>query len=216
MAGYAGIAIGYLIGSMLPAYFAGRAHGIDLRRVGTGNPGSTNAWHVMGWHVGLGVLLLDMMKGLVAMGIAQMLGAATPWVYAAGVAAVVGHRLPFYLGFRGGEGVGTSVGLLLFALGTALAAGGFSPRTLLVLAIAAGVIFLLFRRGPVVAVFVLPAVLAFLLLGSKDIAFGWFAALPVANIWVVDAGTVRLEHLVAAAPGWRAMLRAIEEMGNRR
>jgi glycerol-3-phosphate acyltransferase PlsY len=205
-----------LIGSILPAYIAGRVQGIDLRRIGTGNPGSTNAWHVLGWRIGLGVLLLDLIKGLIAMGIAQMLGAGVPWVYAAGIAAVVGHRLPFYLGFRGGEGVGTSVGLLLFALGTALAGGRFAPEMLLALAITVGVIFLLFRRGPVVAMFVLPALLALLLLGSKDIAFDWFAALPVANIWLVNAGEVRREHLISAAPGWRAMLRAIAQFGGRR
>jgi glycerol-3-phosphate acyltransferase PlsY len=216
VAGDVGIAFGYLLGSVLPAYIAGRIHGIDLRRVGTGNPGSTNAWHVLGWRVGLGVLLLDLIKGLVAMGVAHMLGAGTPWIYAAGIAAVVGHRLPFYLGFRGGEGVGTSVGLLLFALGTALAGGTFSPQTLLALAVGVAVIFLLFRRGPVVAVFVLPVLLALLLLGSKDAAFDWFVALPVANIWLVNVAAVRHEHLVAAAPGWRAMLRALDERDGRR
>jgi glycerol-3-phosphate acyltransferase PlsY len=201
---------------VLPAYIAGRIHGIDLRRVGTGNPGSTNAWHVLGWRVGLGVLLLDLMKGFVAMGFARWLGAGAPWVYAAGIAAVVGHRHPFYLGFRGGEGVGTSVGLLLFALGTALAGGTFAPQTLLALAAGVAVIFLLFRRGPVVAVFVLPVLLALLLLGSKDVAFDWFVSLPAANVWFVNVAAVRRERLMSAAPGWRAMHRAFDERAERR
>jgi glycerol-3-phosphate acyltransferase PlsY len=208
MAGTIAILIGYLLGSILPAYFLGRAEGVDLRRVGTGNPGATNAWHVLGPSAGVVTLLFDLSKGLVAMAVATGLGAAPIFLYGAGIAAVAGHRFPFYLRFAGGEGVGTSVGLLLFAVAVALGHAWLPVGALATLALAVAVIFGLFRRGPVVAVFVLP-VLAALLLPPGDVLYRVFLGLVLANIWSVNVGIVREEHLVAAGPGWRAVRNAL-------
>jgi glycerol-3-phosphate acyltransferase PlsY len=215
MAGTVAILIGYLLGSLLPAYFLGRAEGVDLRRVGTGNPGATNAWHVLGPAAGVVTLLFDMSKGLVAMAVATSLGAAPIFVYGAGIAAVVGHRFPFYLRFDGGEGVGTSVGLLLFALAVALSHAWLPIGALATLALAVAIIFGFFRRGPVVAVFVLP-VLAVLLLPQGDVLYRVFLALVLANIWSVNVGIVRDEHLVATGPGWQAVRHALTGRADRR
>ena len=116
----AGIAlgIGYLLGSVPFAWLLVRARkGIDLRTVGSGNVGATNASRVLGagWFPLL--FVLDFGKGLAPVLLADPLFApsrdAAAWVRAAaGLGAVLGHALPFALGFRGGKGVATGTGVV--------------------------------------------------------------------------------------------------------
>lgn len=96
--------------------------GIDLRTVGSGNIGATNAMRVLGKPLGLFVFLLDCFKGFAAAGLIAPLvapgggeGALAPVAVAllCGAAAVVGHCFPAYLGFRGGKGVATACGALV-------------------------------------------------------------------------------------------------------
>jgi len=110
----------YAIGSIPFALILARRWGTrDLRRIGSGNLGAANVWRVTGATAGVLVALLDIAKGAAGVLVAEQLngGAATP--AAAGVAAVVGHIYPVWLGFRGGKGVATSCGV--FAVLTPLA-----------------------------------------------------------------------------------------------
>lgn len=110
----------YAIGSIPFALILARRRGIrDLRRVGSGNLGASNVWRAAGATAGVLVALLDIAKGAAGVVVAERLtgGAAAP--AAAGVAAVVGHIYPVWLGFRGGKGVATSCGV--FAVLTPLA-----------------------------------------------------------------------------------------------
>lgn len=195
MADLAALVLGYLIGSILPAVLVARLSGVDIRAIGTRNPGATNTWSELGPVRGAIVLVFDLAKGLLAMWAASAIGAGPLFVYGAGLAAVVGHRLPVFFHFRGGEGVGASTGLMLYSLVVALSHGWLAPMTLGTLAIAALLAFLVWRRGPVVAVLVLP-VLAALVLVNGDAAYRVFTALPMANIWLVNVGNVRREHLL--------------------
>lgn len=114
--GFALLVLAYLVGGIPFGYLAGRlVKGVDLRRVGSGNLGATNAIRQLGWGWGLAVFGLDVLKGWVAVALAQRLGGQGPsWLpLAAGLAAILGHSFTPYLGFRGGKGVATSAGVFL-------------------------------------------------------------------------------------------------------
>ncbi len=127
---WAALAASYLLGAVPFGLLTVRmVKGVDLRSVGSGNIGATNAMRVLGKPLGLMVFLLDCFKGYAAAGLLAPLvaagGALGPVAVAlsCGAAAVLGHCFPVYLGFRGGKGVATACGALialdplLFAVG---------------------------------------------------------------------------------------------------
>lgn len=125
----------YLIGSIPFGYLCGRlVRGIDIRQHGSGNIGATNVGRVLGGKWGLLVLALDGVKGIVPVaGLAPLLldpptADASHWRVAAGVATILGHMYPCWLGFRGGKGVATSLGVVacLGGWSTLAAAGVFA------------------------------------------------------------------------------------------
>jgi glycerol-3-phosphate acyltransferase PlsY len=104
----------YLMGSIPTGLLLARRRGVDLRRVGSGNIGATNAARSLGRRLGGVVLVLDALKGAVPALIASRLLEIDPLVVAAtGFSAIVGHCFPVWLGFRGGKGVATSLGVML-------------------------------------------------------------------------------------------------------
>jgi len=104
-------AVGYLAGALSPATLVAQARGIDLRSVGSGNPGAANAGRALGRRTGLAVALLDVAKGaLPAAGLALLDHRAG---LVAGVAAVLGHVSSPFLHGRGGKGVATAAGAIL-------------------------------------------------------------------------------------------------------
>jgi glycerol-3-phosphate acyltransferase PlsY len=117
----AAVAFGYLVGSVPFAYLLAQRGGIDLRRVGSGNVGATNVLRTSGARQAVIAMCLDAFKGALAVVIARALttGPATP--VAAGLAAVIGHIYPVWLGFRGGKGVATAAGVFAVLAPLALA-----------------------------------------------------------------------------------------------
>ena len=108
------VIVGYLLGSIPFAYIAARIKsGEDIRRVGGGNMGSLNVMREISLGIGYAVWIADMAKGMLTVFIAQWLGLETFWVFAAGFAAVIGHNWPVFLGFKGGKGGATIMGILL-------------------------------------------------------------------------------------------------------
>ena len=105
-------AIGYLIGSVNPAALVARVRGTDLRLVGSGNPGATNAARAFGWRTGVFVGALDVVKGYVPVLVFMHFGAHLP-ARVAGVCAGLGHISSPFLRGRGGKGVATSLGAVL-------------------------------------------------------------------------------------------------------
>ncbi len=117
----------YLIGSIPTSIIVSKAvKGIDIRQHGSGNAGGTNVMRVLGWKYGLLVILLDAMKGVLAVVVVARLhyGSmpfenATPFddftliQIIAGIAAVIGHIWTVFAGFRGGKGIATALGMLL-------------------------------------------------------------------------------------------------------
>lgn len=112
--------VSYLFGSIPTAIIFGKwLQNIDIRDHGSGNAGATNVFRVLGWQAGVGVLLIDMLKGFIPV------FWITPAIYQgeyliyyqilAAVAAIIGHVWTIFAGFKGGKGVGTSAGVF-FAL----------------------------------------------------------------------------------------------------
>lgn len=121
MALYFAIAVlSYLIGSIPAGYLVARSVGVDIRRVGSGNIGATNVLRVLGKPYGYGVFLFDFLKGVGAVRLSiLMMNRLLPIQehhelvgIAAGVLCVIGHAYPIWLGFRGGKGVATSIGVV--------------------------------------------------------------------------------------------------------
>ncbi|RME89640.1 MAG: glycerol-3-phosphate 1-O-acyltransferase [Verrucomicrobia bacterium] len=178
--GYAiALVAGYLLGSLPTGFLVARSRGIDLRTVGSGNIGATNAMRVLGKGPGLFVLLVDAAKGAVACLVGPWLaglvggdaGADWPRI-AAGVGAILGHNFTCWLRFKGGKGVATSAGVLLVlmpaALGICLAmwlAVVAASRIVSLASIAAAItlpvaVWALDRSGPLQGVALALAVLA--------------------------------------------------------
>ena len=103
--------VGYLIGAVSPATWLAARRGIDLRGVGSGNPGATNAGRALGRRTGVIVALLDVLKGLVVAAGFNVVDHRAGLV--AGVAAVIGHVTSPFLRGRGGKGVATALGAIL-------------------------------------------------------------------------------------------------------
>ncbi len=109
------IVLAYLMGSIsFSILIAKKVAKIDIRKHGSGNAGATNTLRVLGKGPGILVLLLDAIKGVVAILITKYVFHGGDWVVAlSGLAAVVGHNWPIFFGFRGGKGVATTIGVLL-------------------------------------------------------------------------------------------------------
>lgn len=118
----------YLLGSIPSGYLAGKARGIDIREAGSGNIGATNVFRILGRPAGVAVLLLDALKGWLAVTmVAELiaLGFGPPVTtletapsrlglqLAAGVAAILGHNYTCWLRFKGGKGIATTGGVAL-------------------------------------------------------------------------------------------------------
>lgn len=103
--------VAYLLGAVPFALLLTRwARGVDVRRVGSGNPGAANVWRNAGPWLGLAVLILDCAKGAAAVMIARAAGLDRSGQALAGLAAIVGHIWPVWLGFHGGKGVAAAAG----------------------------------------------------------------------------------------------------------
>ena len=113
------LAIGYVFGLFQTSYIYGRMHGIDIRKHGSGNAGTTNMLRTLGTKAGAITLLGDALKCILAVLLVRTIfadryGDILPllsFYTAAGV--ILGHNFPFYLNFRGGKGIAATAGLIL-------------------------------------------------------------------------------------------------------
>jgi len=108
------VAGAYLLGSVPFSYLiVRRLTGLDVRQLGSGNAGATNALRVAGPGAGVASLLGDVGKGALATGLPRLLGAPRPVAAAAAVAVTAGHVYPAFLHLRGGKGTATGFGALV-------------------------------------------------------------------------------------------------------
>jgi glycerol-3-phosphate acyltransferase PlsY len=104
------VIVGYLVGSIPFAFLLSRHRGIDLRRLGSGNVGASNVLRTTGVRAAVLAMVLDGVKGSIAVLIAQLLSAGAIAAVMAAFASVIGHVYPIWLRFRGGKGVATAAG----------------------------------------------------------------------------------------------------------
>ena len=110
------VLIGYGFGCLQFAYILGKIlKGVDIRKYGSGNAGTTNAIRVLGTKIGISTLVLDIIKAVVALVVIALL-----WGYDqkqlllwGGIGVVLGHNYPFYMQFKGGKGVAATIGIFL-------------------------------------------------------------------------------------------------------
>jgi glycerol-3-phosphate acyltransferase PlsY len=105
---------GYLLGSVPTGLLLARFFSkIDPRKTGSGNIGATNIFRTAGKGLGILTLVGDVLKGMIPIGIAIQLGISDLWLAAVGLSTFLGHIFPIFLGFRGGKGVATALGVYL-------------------------------------------------------------------------------------------------------
>ncbi|HTV97348.1 MAG TPA: glycerol-3-phosphate 1-O-acyltransferase PlsY [Steroidobacteraceae bacterium] len=170
--------LAYLLGSLLGSLVLGRLRGIDIRRLGSGNAGATNALRTQGKLFALSVLLIDAGKGVIAVrylpqaalpGVAIDPDLARAWLaVACGLAVIVGHVYPVWFAFRGGKGVATMIGVV----------GAIEPRLL----------------APVLGCWLLVLVLS----GYVGLASMCAGAALVAVVYVLEPGNAPLLTFCAA------------------
>ncbi|MGH8927844.1 MAG: glycerol-3-phosphate 1-O-acyltransferase PlsY [Acidimicrobiia bacterium] len=169
-----GLLVSYLLGSVDFAVVVARMHGVDIHQVGSGNPGTANVMRTLGKGPAVMVFVGDTIKGVIAAAIGALLvvegDPLSPWAFATGLAAVVGHCYPVYHRFKGGKGVATGGGVLAFCV----------PLVALILAITWALIA---RVGRVASVASLTVVVLTLPLaywqGVRGVALGVLAGILV-------------------------------------
>ena len=108
------IIISYLVGSISGSMVVGKFKKVDIRKMGSGNAGGTNAFRTQGTLFALGVITIDILKGFIATYYIGMgYGNITNLSLICGFASVLGHVYPIYYNFKGGKGAGTLIGVLL-------------------------------------------------------------------------------------------------------
>ena len=116
--------LGYVFGSIPCGLWLVQAfHGIDIRNYGSGNIGTTNVFRTVGPKTAAAVLIGDMLKGILALYITSQFTQNPTVVAVAALGALLGHNYSLFLGFKGGKGVATGLGLFLYMLPLGAAAG---------------------------------------------------------------------------------------------
>lgn len=174
--GYIVIAVAaYLLGSIPTGYLVARARGVDIRTVGSGNIGATNAFRVLGKWAGTFVLLADGLKGYLACA-----GACGVWLWLlqsagvplgdvegyrilSGIAAVLGHNYTCWLHFKGGKGIATSAGVYV----------ALAPLAVSIAVVAWIALFFLTRYVSVASIAAAIALPSAVWLTEKSMALGW-------------------------------------------
>jgi glycerol-3-phosphate acyltransferase PlsY len=113
------VVLGYAFGLFQTGYIYGKSKGIDIRKQGSGNPGTTNSLRVLGIKAGIITFLGDLLKAILAVVVTWLIfkdrypDSVRLLELYAGFGAVLGHNFPFYLGFKGGKGIASTAGVIL-------------------------------------------------------------------------------------------------------
>jgi len=179
------VLLGYLSGSIPFGLILVRAtRGVDVRERGSGNIGATNVARVAGKGLGVVVLVLDALKGALPLLLARAVGASEVVQAAVGLAAFAGHVAPPWLGFRGGKGVATALGVVAVLAPRAALAGALTYALVLALLRISSVGSLL---AGIVAVTV-----AWLVPGTSTLAAVLTSVLLAAMVWTHRGNIGRL------------------------
>lgn len=183
----AAILLGYILGSLLPSYFLGRKlKGIDIREQGTRNAGTVNTYQVLGLLPSVITALFDVSKGIISLYLGQLITGSPFGGYLAAAASVAGHVFPFYLSFRGGQGVATATGLMLYFLVRYYLNGYLPWFSLLLLAFIVFIFSWIARKGEFVGLFILPSLIFLLVIFAPFSAEKIFTIIVMAYIFSIN------------------------------
>lgn len=178
------IVAAYLLGSVPMAYLVTKwSRGIDLRRYGSGNVGATNVLRQASKKLGILVILFDLGKGALMIWLARISGLAIHQQIIVGVATMIGHIWPVFLGFNGGRGVLTAIGVILM----------FAPLPAIILVTHA---FLWLPFGQLA----LGALISFVILPIMT----WFSTVPAINL--IYGQVIPVDGLLSVTLGFAAIL----------
>jgi glycerol-3-phosphate acyltransferase PlsY len=188
------VVAGYLIGSIDFGVIVPRLAGVDIYEVGSGNPGTTNVLRSMGRGAAAAVLAGDFLKGLAAAAIGTAAG-PDPVGYAAGFGAAAGHCYPLWHRFRGGKGVATTGGAVLW----------MAPLVGGILAAAWALLTVAWRKAsPASLILAVVLVPSLAVAGRRGWSLAWAGAASLLIAWRHRGNIARLvqgsEHSIEEAP----------------
>ncbi|MFX0139565.1 MAG: glycerol-3-phosphate acyltransferase, partial [Candidatus Hodarchaeota archaeon] len=203
----------YLIGSISPAYIFGKLKRLDIRKEGSGNVGITNIYHTLGISYAIPTAIIDTLKGVFSIFITQSIGANFVCAQLSGLAAIIGHVFPIYIGFRGGRGVACAAGILLFYLLQYL----FINIDFLYILLFLGALIIIFayisRSGKIIRAIVLPLLgySAFLLYSHNPYTYFFYIVvgyITVASIFaIITDKVIQVQDESFKTHWWRVVLR---------
>jgi glycerol-3-phosphate acyltransferase PlsY len=172
------ILIGYLIGSISPAFLLGKIlKRTDIRKVGSKNAGARNVYRLMGLGPAVIVVVFDLTKGFSII-LLSSLFVSPFFACLSGVAAIIGHIFPFYLKFKGGQGGATIAGICLYFMFILISNHWFSWVAISVLALCTLILVYVTHLGSLTGLTILPFLAAFVLFESPiNATTGFFLAL---------------------------------------
>lgn len=166
--------IGYLLGSIPTAVIVSRrVAGVDIRTLGDANMGARNVSRTLGWKPAVVVAVVDFAKGFAPVMLAKALRLDLVWQVAAGIGALAGHDFPLFAGFRGGQGLATTLGALM----------ALAPQQMVIGLVVYGALYLISRNsdlgaGVGIGLTVLLMVLAAQPLGLVLASLGMILSIP--------------------------------------
>ena len=194
------ILMGYLIGSISPSYFLGKIlKKIDIREHGTKNAGTVNTYNVLGPGPAIITAVFDLSKGLLAMYLAHLLGASPLHVHLVGFAAIFGHVFPFYLRFRGGQGVATATAILIYYLVLFYLEAWLPWESLIFLVFCVLSFVYIAKKGEIVGLVVLPVLAIFMLVFAPYQPELVFILSVIAYILFINIQNIHQQHLLKTA-----------------
>jgi len=208
------LTLGYLIGSINPGYFFGKLKGVDLREVGSCNAGTSNTYRILGLKYAAPTALFDFFKGLFVVYFAfNIFSIDLFFAHLSGLMTIIGHIFPFYMHFRGGQGVATSVGLMFFYLLSYLI---IDPLLILFLfydlALVAIFTFVT-KRGTILSFIVLPPLGYFIHVNYSYNVYNFFFWIIIAHIMiigminVISRKTIQIRDTNFTEHKWRVLTR---------
>ena len=182
---------GYFLGSVNPGYLFGKMKGIDIREFGTKNAGTSNTYKILGLKYAAPTALYDTFKGLFIIYIATLLGVPFFFAQLSGIITIVGHIFPFYMNFRGGQGVAAATGMMLFYILIYFTLDFVSLFYFIIFEMVLLAIFTyITRRGTILSIILLPPFGYFVLVTYPMSPFNLFFIIILAHITCIGALTV--------------------------
>jgi len=205
--------IGYFAGTINPGYLFGKMKGIDIREEGTRNAGTSNVYRTLGIAYAIPTALYDTLKGLLVMLIANLMGADFIFIQISGLLIIVGHIFPFYLKFRGGQGVAAAIGILIMYLINYFISGFEMFYIIGVILVLVVIFTYITKTGSILPIIVLPVLGYGVFLSYPTNPYNLYFWIILAHITIIGAynvfsrKSIKIENEDFHTHWWRVAIR---------